>query len=384
MKLAKSILSFFTGIGLLDMGFRAADFNVVWHNEINPDFITGFKFGHKKLYGINDKELNLFEGSVEAVSRHSITSQIESGILKSNDFGIIGGPPCPDFSNAGKNLGQDGENGKLTGVFVDIINDFLPKFFTLENVKGLIQKSNHRNYLSDLLYKLSKEYCFDIKVLNALDFGVPQDRERLFVIGFRKSYLFEKLGYGTLIEIERLNLYLIKELKKQKFTDLSSLNWFEWPVNSVFSNARSRFAWPHMSAFGSNPEKPISIPSELLVETSVFNSSIENLANQNDVFKAYSDKFFTIEEGDISGKSFKRLHRWRFSPTAAYGHNEVHLHPYKPRRLSVREVMRIQSVPDNFELPNELSLSSKFKTISNGVPVKLATEIALSISRFLD
>lgn len=382
--MAKSILSFFTGVGLLDMGFRSANFNIIWHNEINPDFISGFKFGHKKLYGINDNELNLFEGSIESISRQSISSQIESGIIEKDDFGIIGGPPCPDFSNAGKNLGQAGENGKLTGVFVDIINDFLPKFFTLENVKGLIQKSNHRNYLSDLLYKLSKEYCFDVKVLNSLDFGVPQDRERLFVIGFKKSYLFEKLGYGTLIEIERLNLHLIKTLKKQKISDFTSLNWFEWPDSPAFSNARDRFLWPQKSAFGTNPEKPFSIPSELLVETSVFNSSIDNLANQNDVFKAYSDKFFTIEEGDISGKSFKRLHRWRFSPTAAYGHNEVHLHPYKPRRLSVREVMRIQSVPDKFELPNELSLSSKFKTISNGVPVKLATEIALSISKFLD
>lgn len=122
----------------------------------------------------------------------------------------------------------------------------------------------------------------------------------------------------------------------------------------------------------------------MLVQSSVFTPSIDDLANQNDVFKAYSDKFNIIDEGDISGKSFKRLHRWRFSPTAAYGNNEVHLHPYKPRRLSVREVMRIQSVPDKFELPNSMTLSSKFKTISNGVPVVLAKEIAQSISNFIE
>lgn len=382
--MARSVLSFFTGVGLLDMGFRSANFDVVWHNEINPDFIKAFKFGNGKLYGVDTNELNLFEGSIESVTKQSIANKIKSGIIQSNEFGIIGGPPCPDFSNAGRNRGQDGDNGKLTGIFVDLITDFLPKFFTLENVKGLIQKSNHRNYLSEQLYKLSKEYCFDIKVLNSLDFGIPQDRERLFVIGFRKNYLFEKLGYGSLIEIERLNLHLIKLLKNQRIDDFSDLNWYDWPINANFNNARNRFEWPFKNRFGDNPMKPNALPSELLVESSVFDGTINNLVNQNDVFKAYSDKFLTIEEGDISGKSFKRLHRWRFSPTAAYGNNEVHLHPYKPRRLSVREVMRIQSVPDKFELPENLSLSSKFKTISNGVPVKLAKEIALSISNFLD
>ncbi|EEN4175049.1 DNA cytosine methyltransferase, partial [Salmonella enterica subsp. enterica serovar Newport] len=142
--------------------------------------------------------------------------------------------------------------------------------------------------------------------------------------------------------------------------------------------------WPQRTPYGGNPTKPDDLPNSLLVQDVVFTSSIENLPNQNDVFKAYSDKFNIIDEGDITGKSFKRLHRWRFSPTAAYGNNEVHLHPYKPRRLSVREVMRIQSVPDKFELPDNMTLSSKFKTISNGVPVVLAKEIAQSISNFIE
>lgn len=382
--MTKSVLSFFTGVGLLDMGFRSADFDIVWHNEVNNDFITGFKHGHSKLYGVNPAEINMFEGSIEAISKSLVRDRISSGIIDNHDFGIIGGPPCPDFSNAGKNLGKDGENGKLTGIFVDIITDFRPKFFTLENVKGLIQKSTHRTYLADLLYKLSKDYCFDIKILNALDYGIPQDRERLFVVGFRKSFIFDKLGYATLIDIEKINLQLIVELKKFKNTSVERFNWFDWPVNPLYTNARERFSWPQKTPYGQDPKKPDFLPSNLLVQTCVFTPSIDNLANQNDVFKAYSGKFKTIDEGDISGKSFKRLHRWRFSPTAAYGNNEVHLHPYKPRRLSVREVMRIQSVPDKFELPESMSLSSKFKTISNGVPVVLAKEIALSISNFIE
>ena len=112
-------------------------------------------------------------------------------------------------------------------------------------------------------------------------------------------------------------------------------------------------------------------------------SHLATLPNGRDSFKPHSSKFRTIPEGDVSGKSFKRLHRWRYSPSAAYGNNEVHLHPTQPRRLTVREVMRIQSVPDNYALPETMTLSKKFKTIANGVPVKLALALAKQISAVL-
>ena len=92
----------------------------------------------------------------------------------------------------------------------------------------------------------------------------------------------------------------------------------------------------------------------------------------------------TIAEGDVSRKSFKRLHRWRYSPTAAYGNNEVHLHPYKIRRLSVAEAMAIQSLPDWFSLPPTITLSNKFKVIGNGVPFLMARAIARTLYVFLD
>ena len=88
-------------------------------------------------------------------------------------------------------------------------------------------------------------------------------------------------------------------------------------------------------------------------------------------------------EGDVSKKSYKRLHRWRYSPTAAYGNNEVHLHPYKERRISVAEAMSIQSLPKEFVLPSEMTLSDMFKSIGNGVPYLLAYKIALSIKSFI-
>jgi DNA (cytosine-5)-methyltransferase 1 len=94
-------------------------------------------------------------------------------------------------------------------------------------------------------------------------------------------------------------------------------------------------------------------------------------------------RFKSVPEGDDSKKSFKRLHRWRYSPTAAYGNNEVHLHPYKARRLTVAEALAIQSLPKNFVLPPDMTLSDKFKAVGNGVPFLAAKSVAATINNFI-
>lgn len=80
-------------------------------------------------------------------------------------------------------------------------------------------------------------------------------------------------------------------------------------------------------------------------------------------------------------KSFKRLHRWRYSPTAAYGNNEVHLHPYKKRRITVAEALAIQSLPKKYELPQSMTKSEMFKTVGNGVPYLLSKGLASGIKK---
>jgi DNA (cytosine-5)-methyltransferase 1 len=110
-----------------------------------------------------------------------------------------------------------------------------------------------------------------------------------------------------------------------------------------------------------------------------------NHPNNNDYFtpRAGLSKFQIIQEGDDKKKSYKRLHRWRYSPTAAYGNNEVHLHPYKARRISVAEALAIQSLPKEFVIPHNISLSNKFKSIGNGVPYLAAKGLALNIFDFI-
>jgi DNA (cytosine-5)-methyltransferase 1 len=357
------ILSFFTGGGFLDIGFEDAGFKVVWSNEVNPDFV--------RLYASGMTAWKKSSGDVRGFSirnSKSIENVFAPEILKDafpsgrpDIFGVIGGPPCPDFSVGGKNKGGSGRHGKLSKTFVERICKLKPTFFVFENVTGLFRTHIHREYLAGLERKLEKHgYCLDLKIISALELGVPQDRERLIMVGIKKSLVGECKGVR------------IKE--KQR-------NWFTWP-DPKYKGAKADYTWPDI-VNGMPPKKPAGIPDELTVNYCFDFSKTPGLKNCQDVFKAYSDKFYKIKEGDTGRKSFKRLHRYRFSPTVCYGHNEVHLHPWEPRRLSVREAMRIQGVPDEYALPEDDSLTAKFAMISNGVPVPLAREVAKSLMAFL-
>jgi DNA (cytosine-5)-methyltransferase 1 len=201
---------------------------------------------------------------------------------------------------------------------------------------------------------LETDYTVTVDVLNALDHGVPQDRERVFMIGFRRGH------------VDR------------------DIRDFCWPHDGRYAGAKTRFSWPTVDPFGGDPPMPEGIPIELMVGPIICDPAVADLPNGCDGFIPYSDRFGEIDEGDDSRKSFKRLHRWRYSPAAAYGNNEVHLHPTEPRRIMAREAMRIQTIPDDYAFPIEMPLSHKFKTIGNGVPVRLAQAVAKSVGWFIN
>lgn len=386
------LLSFFTGGGLLDIGFIDVGFPIVWHNESDEAIADGYEYAIEGRYGSNRKAGLKIQNRkpIQGASARMIERQAFSRAGKPETFGIIGGPPCPDFSSAGLHKGTQGSNGILSGYYASRILALKPTFFVLENVPGLLRTAKHRAYLSELLQRLEGRYSLDVNVLNALNFGVPQDRNRVFVIGFRRDWLDKERGlsvptrgehWGT--ALDALKLRLFRDPRESKVVEAES-HWFQWPHDSQYYAAKWQYPWPHTSPFGGQPEKPAGIPDELMIETHIGTQAhLNTLPNGQDSFQPHSSKFDTVAEGDVKGKSFKRLHRWRYSPTAAYGNREVHLHPYERRRLTVREAMRIQSVPDDYALPDTISLGTKFKMISNGVPVKLATALAKQIASFL-
>lgn len=358
------LLSYFTGAGFLDIGFAKSNFDIIWRNEKNPHFARGFQYGMAALHNSNTP-YPVNTTSILGLKRKTVEREAFNGLGKPETFGMIGGPPCPDFAAGGKHRGGEGNNGRLTRIFVNHILALEPAFFVIENVFGLFKTRNHQLFFNGQKKRLEARYWVDASVLNALDYGVPQHRERGFLVGFHRGWL-------------------------SRHTDLMPVaagDLFGCVASPEFKGARTGYEWPGRTKFGgSPPPKPHGIPDELMVGTYICDPTNDprEIPNGQDVFRAYSDKFKTIEEGDDRRKSFKRLHRWRFSPTAAYGNNEVHLHPAYPRRLSVREVLRIQSVPDGYALPPDLPLSHKFKMVGNGVPVKLAEAVASSVVQFLE
>jgi DNA (cytosine-5)-methyltransferase 1 len=359
------ILSFYSGGGFLDMGFEMAGFEIVWTNEVDKTFAQLHAAGitsWRKSRGNGIKAEIFNTKSIADISPQEILSEaFPRG--KPENFGIIGGPPCQDFSMRGNLEGFNGERGKLTVIFFDRILELFPTFFVMENVTGLTKSNSTKEHLKKLLRRVEKEYYVDHKTINALDFGVPQYRERVFFIGIRKD-----------------------KLNEQTVNESAFGKWFPFPINPKYQNAATKYKWGAPVPFGKKLSKPQELPLELCVENCLVSHRQMNLvSNANEFFNLNIDerKLNSIKEGETNRPSFKRLHRFKYSPTACYGNNEVHLHPYKHRRLSVREALRIQGVPDTYILPSELPLTKKFKMIGNGVPVPLAKAVACAVMDFI-
>lgn len=351
------VFSFFSGVGFLDLGFQNAGFNIAFVNEIDERFLKAYQYArrhdsHIPQYGYSQSDVRNF--LVDDFWNQTFPDYRQD---TNTMVGFIGGPPCPDFSIAGKNEGATGERGQLTSVYVDLIIKRKPDFFVLENVRGLFSTKKHREFYDRLKRRLyNAGYSLFDTIENALEYGVPQFRNRLILIGLKRTRFGHRLHY---------------ELGTQRIFTLDTINAINWPTTAAFVQ-------------NGTLEMPQGIIPELTVEHWFEQNDVQNHPNGNDVFNVKNlERFTTIPEGDSAGKSFKRLHRWRYSPTAAYGNNEVHLHPYLPRRISVAEALALQSLPPTFDLPTDLPLSAKYKMVGNGVPYLLALGIANELSAWL-
>ncbi|MBF2065687.1 MAG: DNA cytosine methyltransferase [Calothrix sp. C42_A2020_038] len=374
MVVRPKIFSFFAGSGFLDLGFETSGYDIVYVNEVFAPFIAAHRYSRENLnlplpeYGYSEGEDADVNNLVE---QGNYLKQLVKDSRKTSIVGFIGGPPCPDFSVGGKNRGNLGDNGKLSAAYVELICQQQPDFFLFENVKGLWKTKKHRLFYESLKTRLQESgYILTDHLINAIEYGVPQDRERIILLGFHCNFLS---NIGVLIKGITLNTQL--KFPWQKY--------IIYPQDVVFS-----YPWIQCEPFQENSISacPQEIPHELTVESWFINNDVSNHPNSKHYFqpRAGIEKFASIPEGDDSRKSFKRLHRWRYSPTACYGNNEVHLHPYKVRRISAAEALAIQSLPKSFILPDNMSLTNMFKTIGNGVPYLASKAIAESILDFIN
>lgn len=349
------LFSFFSGSGFLDLGFEHSGFNVCFVNEFHKAFLDAYKYSRKKM-NLKEPNYGYYHGDIRhLISNEGFHEKVNEAKKKSL-VGFIGGPPCPDFSIGGKNKGECGDNGILTKCYVDVILAHKPNFFIFENVKGLWRTKKHREFYERIKKELSVFYDLTDRLTNSIEYGAPQDRDRIFLFG----------------------------ISKDLSTDITKFQWNKFlKINAQI--ALDKTIWPNTSGDVSDFKLPNKWQKELTINYWFEKNDTKNHPNANKHFTPRSGlkKFMEIKEGDVSKKSYKRLHRHRFSPTAAYGNNEVHVHPFLPRRISAAEAMALQSLPKSFELPNDMTLTDMFKTIGNGVPYLAAKGLANTVYDFL-
>jgi len=321
------VVSFFAGAGGLDLGFEQAGFKVVWANEYDKDIWATYEKNHP-----NTK-----------LDKRSIVN-IESDDVPECD-GIIGGPPCQSWSEAGALRGIKDKRGQLFYDFIRILEDKQPKFFLAENVSGMLLP-RHKQALENIKSMLSNAglgYKLSFKLLNASDFGVPQDRKRVFFIGIR-----EDLGFKFKFpepQLEKVDLE--KAIGDLRNNELPAL-----PNNRTNGNKCNVL----------NHEYMIGGYSSMFM-------------SRNRV-RAWDEQSYTIQAGGRHAPLHPQAPKMKFieqnKREFVKGSEDLY------RRLTVRECARVQTFPDDFEFIYT-HIAAGYKMIGNAVPVDLAKHIAFSI-----
>ena len=330
------ILSLFSGAGGLDLGFKNAGFDIVTSNEIDADTFETYKYNFPKTNHIGK--------SIIQVVKNDLDDYYD---------GIIGGPPCQSWSEAGKQKGINDPRGKLFFEYVRILNLIRPKFFLAENVSGILQKK-HSESLKNITNQFSEVgYKVDYKLLDAVDYDVPQNRKRVFIIGIRND--LEKTFHFPPIGLFKPNKNL-----KNAISDLPN------PLPALEKNK-------------SNFKSHIPVNNQISNNEFMIGSFSTIFMSRNRVRK-WDEPSFTIQAGGRHAPIHPDAPVMQKIKKDKFEFCKKNLVKY--RRLSVRECARIQTFPDDFVFFYN-QISDAYKMIGNAVPVKLAEIIANGIKKQL-
>ena len=169
-----NVISLFSGCGGLDLGFEKAGFKIPVANEFDKKIWATFKANHPNT--------KLIEGDIRKVSKKDIEQYFDGDV-----DGIIGGPPCQSWSEAGSLRGIEDDRGQLFFDYIRLLKELRPKFFLAENVSGML--ANRHSTAVQNIMKMFDDSGYDVTLtlVNAKDYGVAQERKRVFYIGFRKD-----------------------------------------------------------------------------------------------------------------------------------------------------------------------------------------------------
>ena len=369
-------IDLFAGCGGLSLGLEQAGFSPCFMNEIVPTYAGTYRTNHRRL---SDEQCYI--GDI-----HDLVKQFDD--FKKYFKGaklVCGGPPCQGFSMANRQRVIDDPRNHLYKAYVEFLAKVRPEFFIMENVKGMM--SRMEDIQADFRKYLGKDYKFAFRLLNAADFGVPQNRQRLVCIGNRVGVdpvvIFDKIEHtrypkfvlkDALLGLPKLEAR--REKNKGKLEDVRSgftRVAFTYREDAFyhFINGRKKLKelLNHKNRF--NNERDIEIFRRLPQGGNSLHPSITDImpyGRRNGVFK---DKYFKLEEDKVCRTITSHM---KFDCN-------MYIHPWEARGLSPREAARIQTFPDDFILTGPQN--SWYAQIGNAVPVKMAKAIGDVIARYL-
>lgn len=327
------VISLFAGAGGLDLGFEKAGFKILYANEYDKTIW--------KTYEKNHPNTTLIKENIRKIPDNVFTGKVD---------GIIGGPPCQSWSEAGALKGLEDPRGKLFFEYVRILKDKQPKFFLAENVKGMMA-NRHSKAVKEIVEAFeSCGYDVTINLVNASDYSVAQDRKRVFYIGFRKD-----------LDINFCFPSPTTSAKENKLT-FKDIIW-DLKDNAI----------PALE--GNKTNGKLAIPNH-----EYFTGEYSPIFMSRNRIRAWDEQAYTVQ---ASGRQ-SQLHP-QAPKMVKFSDNDYRFVQGKEklyRRLTVREAARVQGFPDDFIFYYK-NLNDGYKMIGNAVPIELSRIIAQSIKEIL-
>jgi DNA (cytosine-5)-methyltransferase 1 len=315
-----NLVSLFSGCGGLDLGFQKAGFNIILANEYDKSIWNTYEFNHPNTR-LDKRDI-----------RNILSSEIPDCI------GIIGGPPCQSWSEAGAGRGINDSRGQLFYEYIRIVRDKKPLFFVAENVSGILAERHHQAFANILAMFKESGYKIAYKLLNAVNFNVPQDRKRVIIVGYRD--------------------------------DLGGIFEFPQGDNKIpnLRDAIQDLSLVEPCAIGKKQLYHSSIPNHEYLDSSF--SSIYMSRNR---VRTWDEPSFTIQAGGRHAPIHPQANKMILIAKDKRIFDPKSPQPY--RRLSVRECSRIQTFPDEFIFKYQ-NINDGYKMVGNAVPVNFAAAIA--------
>jgi DNA (cytosine-5)-methyltransferase 1 len=355
-------IDLFAGAGGLSLGFEQAGFDVVAAVEIDPIHCAIHEFNFPKTVTICKSVIDL--DSVEIRSRAGIGN-------RAIDV-VFGGAPCQGFSLIGKRAMDDPRND-LVHHFVRLVLELRPRYFVFENVKGLTV-GPHKKFLEEIIEEFQTDGTYnvvtDYRVLNAADYGVPQDRRRLFLLGARKG-----LALPTYPDTRQ------RVTVAEAIGDLPEVEEIPELIERDWTPAKYKRSSPYAKKLRGLANDPCDFSYRREFDRNILTSSLRTYHTE-----LSRSRFAATPCGETETVSrFHKLDPDGVCNTLRAGTNSDRgaftsprpIHPYTPRCITVREAARLHSYPDWFRF--HVTKWHGFRQIGNSVPPLLAQAVAAQV-----